>query len=133
MNANSSHIDLEYFERKLRDRMEQLRREIADVRARRSGEQYTRVAGEAYDAGDASIANLAVDTNSAEIRRDEMELREIDEGLGRIAAGSYGVCLRCGQPIERARLEAYPAAKRHVYCQEAYDREHGGARTTPSL
>jgi RNA polymerase-binding transcription factor DksA len=129
MTVCVSHADLPYFERKLRDRMEQLRKEIRDARAREQDEQFTRIAGEARDAVDASVANLTVDTTNAEILRDEDELREIDEALGRVAAGSYGICLRCGQPIERARLEAYPAARRHAHCQEAHDAEIKLGRT----
>jgi DnaK suppressor protein len=125
--------DQSAFEQKLRRRMDELRKEIGEARDRRSGEQYTQLAGEAHDVGDASVATLTVDTTSADIRRDEEELRDSDEALGRLAVGSFGICLRCGQPIERARLEIYPAAKRHVACQEAYEREHGMTARTPTL
>jgi RNA polymerase-binding transcription factor DksA len=133
MNAEISHSDLAYFDQKLRQRTAELRQEIADVRARRTGEQYTQLAGEAHDAGDASVANLTMDTTSADIRRDEDELREVEEAIGRLNAGGFGMCLRCGQPIERARLEAYPAARRHVPCQEAHERENGTIARTPRL
>src|SRR6185437_11158200 len=36
--------------------------------------------------------------------------------LARLAAGSYGVCERCGQPIEAGRLEARPAATTCIRC-----------------
>lgn len=42
-------------------------------------------------------------------------LGEIDEALGRIQNGSYGICEVMGKPIPRARLEAKPWAK---YCVE---------------
>src|SRR5688500_11370183 len=122
MNAQISRSDQTFFEQVLRRRTDELRQEIAEARDRRSGERYSRLAGEAYDAADASVATLTVDTTSADIRRDEEELREVDDALVRLAAGSYGVCLRCGKPIERARLEAFPAARRHVPCQEAFER-----------
>jgi RNA polymerase-binding transcription factor DksA len=64
-----------------------------------------------------------LDTENAEIRHDEDELREIEEALGRVSAGGYGVCRRCGQCLEPARLEAYPAARRHSHCQEAREKE----------
>ena len=35
------------------------------------------------------------------------EIRAIDAALGRIAAGTYGVCIECGAPIPPKRLE-YP-------------------------
>jgi DnaK suppressor protein len=118
-----SQSDFQYFQQKLQQRMAQLRQEIEDVQERQKSERYTQVAGEAYDAVDASVAHLTIDTSHAEIRRDQEELREIEDALGRLATGSYGICLRCGEPIERARLEANPAAKRHQECEEAYERE----------
>jgi DnaK suppressor protein len=133
MNAEISQSDAAYFEHKIRGRMAQLRREIAEVRARRSAENYTRLAGEAPDKADDSVADLTRDTASAEIGRDNDELKELDEALGRLSAGSYGICLRCGGSIERERLEIYPAAKRHVACQEAFERENGMPTRTPTL
>jgi len=39
------------------------------------------------------------------------KIADIDRALERLAAGSYGVCEACGQPIGEARLEAWPAAR----------------------
>jgi RNA polymerase-binding transcription factor DksA len=38
-------------------------------------------------------------------------LREIDLALKRIADGSYGLCVICGKPIAKARLEVMPHAR----------------------
>jgi len=38
-------------------------------------------------------------------------LREIDEALGRIENGTYGICLGTSKPIGFARLQAIPWAK----------------------
>jgi DnaK suppressor protein len=38
--------------------------------------------------------------------RDLMD--KIDRALGRMDQGVYGVCSRCGKPIEKARLKALP-------------------------
>ena len=38
-------------------------------------------------------------------------LREIDEALGRLAEGTYGMCLGTGKPINKSRLRAMPWAK----------------------
>ena len=35
-------------------------------------------------------------------------LGKIDRALTRMAGGTYGVCSRCGKPIEKARLRALP-------------------------
>jgi DnaK suppressor protein len=35
---------------------------------------------------------------------------KIDRALGRMDGGTYGICSRCGKPIEKARLKALPYA-----------------------
>lgn len=36
------------------------------------------------------------------------EIARIDAALGRIAAGTYGICLNCDEPISDARLALLP-------------------------
>lgn len=43
-------------------------------------------------------------------------IREIDEALNRIAAGTYGICEQCGEPIPRDRLEVVPYARLCMKC-----------------
>lgn len=40
----------------------------------------------------------------------QMELKAIDAALKRLADGTYGTCVRCGNPISAERLEAVPHA-----------------------
>ena len=42
----------------------------------------------------------------------------IDEALGKIDRGTYGVCDRCGREIPAGRLDALPHA---IYCVECQD------------
>jgi RNA polymerase-binding transcription factor DksA len=44
------------------------------------------------------------------------QLREIDDALARIGAGTYGVCSECRAPISRARLEVVPHARLCMKC-----------------
>ena len=39
------------------------------------------------------------------------KIADIDRALERLAAGNYGICEACGQPIGVARLEASPATR----------------------
>lgn len=41
----------------------------------------------------------------------EMRLKEINETLKKIEAGTYGICVKCLAPIEEKRLMAVPAAR----------------------
>jgi DnaK suppressor protein len=44
------------------------------------------------------------------------DLDELAAARARVAAGTYGVCERCGRPIAPDRLEARPAARTCVSC-----------------
>ncbi len=45
-------------------------------------------------------------------------LRAIEEALGRIRRGTFGVCEVCEQPISKARLEAVPWTRLCRECKE---------------
>lgn len=53
---------------------------------------------------------------AALLRDGAVVLREIDAALERLAAGSYGECVRCGEPIAAARLDARPATPTCIGC-----------------
>nr|WP_201470382.1 TraR/DksA C4-type zinc finger protein [Microbacterium hydrocarbonoxydans] len=46
------------------------------------------------------------------------ELRQVDDAIARLDAGTYGVCASCGRPIPAARLEVRPFATHCVACAE---------------
>src|SRR5216684_1467143 len=48
-------------------------------------------------------------------------LRAIEEALGRIRQGTFGVCQICKQPVSEARLEAVPWTR---LCRECKELEH---------
>lgn len=50
--------------------------------------------------------------------RSRLMLAQVDEALRRLAEGSYGICVGCGEPIPVGRLQALPFAVRCVACQE---------------
>jgi RNA polymerase-binding protein DksA len=60
---------------------------------------------ESADAGTATFErekDLSIENNVRDL------LGKIDRALKRIDDGSYGVCDRCGKPIEKARIKALP-------------------------
>lgn len=46
------------------------------------------------------------------------ELSAIDGALGRVADGSYGTCMECGEAIPEPRLRAVPTATLCMDCAE---------------
>ena len=113
----------------MRKRWCELRDETRATLTRSDNESYAEIAGRVGDLEDQSLADLLVDVNLAEVTRDVEEIRAIERALKRIALGTYGICVSCGQPIERQRLEAYPTANRCAACQRAYEHDHMGAAT----
>jgi len=47
----------------------------------------------------------------------QANLDEVDAALARLADGSYGVCIDCGESIPEKRLTALPASARCIECQ----------------
>ena len=45
-----------------------------------------------------------------------LEIGRIDEALGRLEAGVWGLCRDCGEPIDPRRLEALPYASSCAEC-----------------
>lgn len=72
------------------------------------------------DEGDAEIFER--EKNAALIAVLERKLQDIDSALRSIEKGQYGICERCGQPIESGRLEVKPDATLCVKCQQEVER-----------
>lgn len=64
--------------------------------------------------------------------RESQMVADIDQALLRIEEGSYGICARCGKPIDERRLEAVPTARYDAECQALIEQAKG-ATGTPSL
>ena len=64
--------------------------------------------------------------------RESQMVADIDQALLRIKEGTYGVCIRCGKPIDERRLEAVPTARYDANCQAQLEQARY-AGETPSL
>ena len=58
--------------------------------------------------------------SSALLRQAKGRLKQIDEALARLEAGSYGVCEGCNREISYARLGARPYTPHCIACAERY-------------
>lgn len=53
---------------------------------------------------------------------DREVLQKVDDALVRIANGSFGVCVECGDSLNKKRLGAVPWASHCLSCQEKVER-----------
>jgi len=53
------------------------------------------------------------------------ELADVDAALRRVDAGCYGLCAKCGQAIDAARLLAVPATSWCRACKHDYELRRG--------
>ncbi|MFN7569982.1 MAG: TraR/DksA C4-type zinc finger protein [Betaproteobacteria bacterium] len=74
---------------------------------------------------DDAAAEAARHADIHALNRMAHEVEEVEAALRRVAQGSYGECIDCGDPVGAARLAAYPAALRCAGCQ-SYVEQHRG-------
>jgi len=104
--------------------IDQLRQHTEQVRT----DQATAL--EYYDDGVKDSVDLSVQDLNKEIalrlgERSSQVVADIDQALLRIKEGSYGICARCGQPIDERRLEAVPTARYDAKCQSIIESANG--------
>lgn len=71
--------------------------------------------GEAEDMVDRAEDSWDKEEVYAERQEERAELLRVEEALGRLAAGRYGLCFYCGEPIPFERLKVVPATR---FCAE---------------
>ena len=69
------------------------------------------------DMADQASGNNEVHIQLKLKQTDAKILRAIEEALGRIDRGTYGVCRDCGEPIAEARLNAIPWTRVCISCK----------------
>jgi DnaK suppressor protein len=79
------------------------------------------------DGIDSHPADSATETLDREVEQGlednaERLLAAIDAALKRVEDGTYGICERCGRPIDAARLEALPHATKCIECKRLEER-----------
>ncbi len=92
----------------------------------------TALAGLMRDSGDGAGDDQA-DTGTKNITREhEMALaanaremlEQTERALERLDAGTYGLCENCGNPIGKARMQAFPRATLCVECKQKQERRY---------
>jgi DnaK suppressor protein len=111
-------------------RVAALRADIARELRKHDDERLALIAMNVADSAELSIADVIGDVYLAEIERDVNDLRDVENALKRINAGTYGICIDCAEPVDPMRLEFNPHAARCLRCQENAEHTH---RRAPRL
>jgi len=112
---------LKHFENLLRNQLRQYTEQIRTDQA---------AALELYDDGVKDSVDLSVQDLQKEIalrlgEKSSQAVADIDQALLRIKEGTYGMCARCGKPIDERRLEAMPTARYDAACQAIIESADG--------
>jgi len=83
--------------------------------------------GTGYTNHQADHATIVFDqtVNASTLSAAKARLRQVEEALARYDAGTYGVCVECGNEIDIARLEAIPYTPLCLRCAETRDYHAG--------
>jgi DnaK suppressor protein len=120
--------ELQTLKAALVQRLHLLQRQIGEELAIEMTERYRDLAGEVTDAGDEAVGAEIAAIDNAIIGHNVDDVREIEGALARIADGTYGRCLDCGDPIGFPRLRAYSTSLRCVRCQALHEKTFAGGR-----
>jgi len=108
--------------RSLRERLEQRRRQLADLsRHAEAGIAQIRSERE-IEFGDEAQSEEAQTRLDLLEEAERGEMARIDAALERMEAGQYGTCRVCKEPIEPKRLRAVPLALECAECAGAGER-----------
>lgn len=117
--------DLIDIKKRLQKEREELEKQFAEIEQSSFGTPQSEISGEAsFDEEYADSGSFTFererDLSLSNNIRDLME--KIDRALGRIESGTYGLCERCGRPIEKPRIKALPYASLCIKDKQAEER-----------
>ncbi|MFN8489202.1 MAG: TraR/DksA C4-type zinc finger protein [Caldilineaceae bacterium] len=122
----TNHSSIEHERESLLKEQEQVQDELDRLRELMQTEVDIEI-----DEGDSEVFER--EKNAALIAVLETRLQDIQTALRSIEKGSYGICARCGKPIEPGRLEVKPDATLCVSCQQEIERISRRGRTTKQI
>lgn len=106
----------------LLEEREQLQEQVVELEAEADVKNW-RDGGFDDDPADSGSASFERETAQSLSNHARNMLEQIEDALRRLEAGSYGICARCGEPIQKARLEALPAT---TLCMDCKRRDETG-------
>lgn len=106
----------------LRDEVQKHRRAIEQAEAELKNLLQDSTEGAGRDPADVGSANFERDQEMSLAANARDMLKQSELALRMIAAGSYGRCESCGEPIGKGRLSVYPRATMCLSCKQRQER-----------
>ncbi|KUJ54452.1 hypothetical protein ACZ90_65675 [Streptomyces albus subsp. albus] len=101
---------------------QRLRTEIVAVETAISGLMRDSGDGAGDDQADTGTKNITREHELALASSARERLLQTERALERLDAGTYGLCENCGNPIGKARMQAFPRATLCVECKQRQER-----------
>ncbi|MER6627148.1 TraR/DksA family transcriptional regulator [Streptomyces sp. NPDC000987] len=101
-----------------------LRAEISSSEASLAGLMRDSGDGAGDDQADTGTKNITREHELALAANAREMLIQTDRALERLEAGTYGLCENCGNPIGKARMQAFPRATLCVECKQKQERRY---------
>lgn len=114
--------ELDKIETRLCIEYDQIREDILSHIHQSEDPELLALANHIADGCDWSEADSMNETDIALLRQKSNQLQGIKVALERIKAGTYGICLNCGQTIPDARLQAVTTSEYCLACQEKLEK-----------
>jgi RNA polymerase-binding protein DksA len=125
-NRKLTKKQLEHFRVKLLLEKNKVLEEMTDLQQDNLKQSISEASGEnsryTYHLGDVASLSYGREFSMGLAERQQKYLEEIDEAIGRIQEGTYGICKVTGEPISVERLEEVPIAKYSVKGKELLER-----------
>ncbi|MGW7661081.1 TraR/DksA family transcriptional regulator [Streptomyces sp. NPDC054756] len=115
--VEEARAELQGEETRLRDEITSSERALAGL-MRDSGD------GAGDDQADTGAKNITREHELALAANAREMLTQTEHALERLDAGTYGLCENCGNPIGKARMQAFPRATLCVECKQKQERRY---------
>jgi RNA polymerase-binding protein DksA len=106
----------------LESELARLRTEISSSEAALVGLMRDSGDGAGDDQADTGTKNITREHELALAANAREMLEQTERALDRLGAGTYGLCENCGNPIGKARMQAFPRATLCVECKQKQER-----------
>ena len=115
-------LQLTELRKELEEQERELRGEITEAESAWAALQRDSGEGSGDDQADAGTKTFEREHEMSLAANSRDLLSQVERALQRLDNGTYGVCENCGNPIGKARLQAFPRATLCVSCKQREER-----------